>query len=48
MNHKVAERISRLQEMYLQLRFSPKAAKLLIGEIGLDRPQRLSPHKQEC
>ena len=30
-----------LQDMYLQLRFSPEAASLLIREQGLDSPERL-------
>ena len=30
-----------LQEMYFWLGFSPKAAKLLIREQGLDSPERL-------
>ena len=32
---------SKLQDMYTQLGFSPKAAKLLIREQGLDSPDRL-------
>ena len=32
---------SKLQDMYIQLGFSPKAAKLLIREQGLDNPDRL-------
>ena len=32
---------SKLQNMYIQLGFSPKAAKLLIREQGLDNPDRL-------
>ena len=31
-----------LQDMYIQLRFSPEAAKLLIREQGLDSPERLT------
>ena len=30
-----------LQDMYLQLEFSPEAARLLIREQGLDSPERL-------
>ena len=30
-----------LQDMYLQLRFSPEAARLLIREHGLDSHERL-------
>ena len=30
-----------LQDMYLQLRLSPKAARLLVREQGLDSPDRL-------
>ena len=30
-----------LQDMYIQLGFTPKAAKLLIREQGLDSPERL-------
>ena len=32
---------SKLQNMYIQLRFSPEAAKLLIREQGLDNPHSL-------
>ena len=32
---------SKLQNMYIQLGFSPKAAKLFIREQGLDNPDRL-------
>ena len=32
---------SKLQDMYIQLGFSPRAAKLLIREQGLDSPERL-------
>ena len=31
----------KLQKMYTRLGFSPKAAKLLVGEQGLDNPDRL-------
>ena len=34
-------RASRLQDMYIHLGFSPKAAKLLIREQELDSPERL-------
>ena len=48
MNHKVAERIKRieimvswLQDMYIRLRFSLEAASLLVREQGLDSSKRL-------